>query len=126
MTEENDMFSYLLALNPIEQEMLKIDVASGESTVLVRGLDASPDGIVVDPQREHLYWTMASTPMAFPQVISCYFSETGLEAERRARWLWSWCFNLSCGLLARRRSGHIEVMKPILWLENLVTKRYSV
>ena len=56
------MFSYLLALSPIDQEMLKIDVASGESTVLVRGLDASPDGIVVDPQREHLYWTNMGAP----------------------------------------------------------------
>ena len=56
------MFSYLLALNPIDQEMVKIDVASSEATVLVRGLDAAPDGIVVDPQREHIYWTNMGAP----------------------------------------------------------------
>lgn len=56
------MFSYLLALNPLEQEIVKIDVANGESTVLMRGMDAVPDGIVVDPQHEHIYWTNMGAP----------------------------------------------------------------
>jgi hypothetical protein len=56
------MFSYLLALNPLEQEMVKIDVASGGSTVLMRCLDAAPDGIVVDPAHEHIYWTNMGAP----------------------------------------------------------------
>ena len=56
------MFTHLLALNPLEQEMLKIDVESGEATVLIRGLDAAPDGIVVDPQQQHIYWTNMGAP----------------------------------------------------------------
>ncbi|OIN77981.1 hypothetical protein K3U93_03190 [Mycobacterium malmoense] len=56
------MFSYLLALDQIQQAILKIDVTNGESTVLVRGLDAAPDGIVVDPQHRHIYWTNMGAP----------------------------------------------------------------
>lgn len=58
------MFSYLLALNPVAQEIVKVDVTNGESTVFVRGLDAFPDGIVVDPQRKHVYWTNMGRPRA--------------------------------------------------------------
>ncbi|WP_078323715.1 hypothetical protein [Mycobacteroides salmoniphilum] len=56
------MFTYLLALNPTEQKILKVDVAKGDSTTLIDGLTSVPDGIVVDPQREHIYWTNMGYP----------------------------------------------------------------
>jgi len=56
------MFSYLLALSPIQQSLLKIDIANGESTTLVEGLTDDPDGIVVDPDRKYVYWTNMGTP----------------------------------------------------------------
>jgi hypothetical protein len=51
------MFSYLLALSPIQQTLLKIDITSGESSTLVEGLTDGPDGIVVDPDGKYVYWT---------------------------------------------------------------------
>jgi hypothetical protein len=56
------MFQYLLALHPAGREILKVDVTSGTSTVLVSGLDAKQAGIVVDPQRKYMYWTNMGTP----------------------------------------------------------------
>jgi hypothetical protein len=58
------VFNYLLALNPVGREIVKIDVTNGESTVFMRGLDAFPDGIVVDPQHKHIYWTNMGRPRA--------------------------------------------------------------
>jgi DNA-binding beta-propeller fold protein YncE len=56
------MFSYLLALSPIEKSLLKIDIATGESGALVDGLTDGPDGIVVDPDRKYVYWTNMGAP----------------------------------------------------------------
>lgn len=58
------MFNYLLALNPVGQEIVKVNVTNGASTVFMRGLDAFPDGIVVDPQHKHIYWTNMGRPTA--------------------------------------------------------------
>jgi hypothetical protein len=56
------MFSYLLALSPIQQSLLKIDISNGESSILVDGLTDGPDGIVVDPHRKYVYWTNMGAP----------------------------------------------------------------
>jgi hypothetical protein len=56
------MFSHLLALSPLQQSLLKIDITSGEPSTLVGGLTDEPDGIVVDPQRKYVYWTNMGVP----------------------------------------------------------------
>jgi hypothetical protein len=56
------MFGYLLALSPIQQMLLKIDITTGESTTLVDRLTDGPDGIVVDPDRKYVYWTNMGVP----------------------------------------------------------------
>lgn len=56
------MFENLLALHPGGRRILKIDVATGDSTVLIDNVVESPDGIVIDPAREYLYWTNMGTP----------------------------------------------------------------
>jgi hypothetical protein len=56
------MFSHLFALSPIQQSLLKIDIASGESSTLVERLTDGPDGIVVDPDRRYVYWTNMGAP----------------------------------------------------------------
>jgi hypothetical protein len=56
------MFSYLLALSPIQQSLLKIDITNGESRTLVEGLTDGPDGIVVDPDRKYIFWTNMGAP----------------------------------------------------------------
>jgi hypothetical protein len=59
---DHRMFSYLLALSPIQQTLVKIDITNGESSTLVEGLTDGPDGIVVDPQRKYVYWTNMGAP----------------------------------------------------------------
>jgi hypothetical protein len=59
---EHRMFSHLLALSPLQRSLLKIDIANGESSTLVDGLTDGPDGIVVDPERKHVYWTNMGVP----------------------------------------------------------------
>ena len=56
------MFSYLLALSPLQKSLLKIDITNGESSTLLDGLTEGPDGIVVDPDRKYAYWTNMGTP----------------------------------------------------------------
>ena len=56
------MFSRLLALSPLDKSLLKIDIATGESSTLVDGLTDGPDGIVVDPDRKYVYWTNMGAP----------------------------------------------------------------
>ena len=56
------MFSPLLALSPIQQSLLKIDITSGQVSTLVDGLPDGPDGIVVDPDRKYVYWTNMGAP----------------------------------------------------------------
>jgi hypothetical protein len=56
------MFSYLLALSPLQRSILKIDIEKGESSTLVEGVTDEPDGIVVDPDRKYVYWTNMGVP----------------------------------------------------------------
>jgi hypothetical protein len=56
------MFSHLLALSPIQKSLLKIDIAIGGSSTLVEALTDGPDGIVVDPDRQYVYWTNMGAP----------------------------------------------------------------
>ena len=56
------MFIRLLALSPLDKSLLKIDIATGESSTLVDGLTDGPDGIVVDPDRKYVYWTNMGAP----------------------------------------------------------------
>jgi hypothetical protein len=56
------MFSYLLALSPLQESILKIDIEKGESSTLVYDVTNEPDGIVVDPQRKYIYWTNMGVP----------------------------------------------------------------
>ncbi|WP_078326752.1 hypothetical protein [Mycobacteroides salmoniphilum] len=60
------MFQYLIALNPGGKQIVKINITTGESTVLVSGADAFPDGLVVDPARKYMYWTNMGSP-ALPE-----------------------------------------------------------
>jgi DNA-binding beta-propeller fold protein YncE len=59
---DHRMFSYLLALSPIQQALLRIDITKGESSTLVEGLTDGPDGIVVDPDGKYVYWTNMGAP----------------------------------------------------------------
>lgn len=56
------MFKHILALSPLEQAIVKVDVASGEPEVLVDGLTAVPDGIAVDHEHGYIYWTNMGYP----------------------------------------------------------------
>ena len=56
------MFTHLLALSPLQQSLLKIDITNGQSSTLVDGLTDGPDGIVVDPDRKYVYWTNMGAP----------------------------------------------------------------
>jgi len=56
------MFIRLLALSPLDKSLLKLDIATGESSTLVDGLTDGPDGIVVDPDRKYVYWTNMGAP----------------------------------------------------------------
>lgn len=56
------MFRYLLALSPLQQSVLKVDITNGESSILVDGLTDGPDGIVVDPRQKFVYWTNMGAP----------------------------------------------------------------
>lgn len=56
------MFRHLLALSPVEQAILKVDIVTGGSTVLLDGLTAIPDGIAVDREHGHIYWTNMGFP----------------------------------------------------------------
>ncbi|TGD88413.1 hypothetical protein BayCH28_11825 [Mycolicibacterium sp. CH28] len=58
------MFRYLLALNPVERNIQRIDIRTGDSSVVVGGLTAVPDGIAVDVRRRHAYWTNMGEPVA--------------------------------------------------------------
>lgn len=58
------MFRYLLALNPAEGNIQRIDIRTGDSAVLVDGVTAVPDGIAVDLRRRHVYWTNMGEPVA--------------------------------------------------------------
>ncbi|WP_236737548.1 hypothetical protein [Mycobacteroides franklinii] len=55
-------FEYVLALHPMSNEMLKVQISDGSSTVLVSDLDSGPDGICVDPTRTYVYWTNMGKP----------------------------------------------------------------
>jgi hypothetical protein len=59
---DHRMFSHLLALSPLDKSLLKIGIATGESSTLVDGLTDGPDGIVVDPDRRYVYWTNMGAP----------------------------------------------------------------
>lgn len=56
------MYTHLLALNPGGRALVRVDLSDGSQTVLVTGLDAFPDGIVVDRPRQVIYWTNMGAP----------------------------------------------------------------
>ena len=56
------MFRHLLALNQLQRAILKFPVSGGEPTELVTELNELPDGIVVDPARQNIYWTNMGVP----------------------------------------------------------------
>ncbi len=62
LAKGNKMFRYLLALNQIKRAVLKFSVSGEGFTELVTGLNELPDGIVVDPARENIYWTNMGVP----------------------------------------------------------------
>lgn len=51
------MFTHLIALNPGGQQIVKVAIADGAVTPIIAGLTAFPDGIVVDSDQQHIYWT---------------------------------------------------------------------
>lgn len=56
------MFRYIVALDGAEQAILKIDIATRECSIVTDGVNSLPDGIVVDPEHEHIYWTNMGVP----------------------------------------------------------------
>lgn len=56
--------SELLVLNLVEQQMQAVSVGPDGARVrtFVSGLDQTPDGVVVDPDRRHIYWTNMGVP----------------------------------------------------------------
>lgn len=56
------MFEYLLALNPLQGAIVKIPVSGEPFSQWATGLDQVPDGIIVDPARQYVYWTNMGAP----------------------------------------------------------------
>ena len=52
----------LLVLNVAQKVMRAVSLDGSRVRTLVDGLDEFPDGIVVDSQRGHIYWTNMGTP----------------------------------------------------------------
>ncbi|MGU3649832.1 hypothetical protein [Mycolicibacterium sp. A43C] len=56
------MFTHLLVLHTTEQALLQVDIATRAVSVVADGLTDAPDGIVVDPAGQHIYWTNMGAP----------------------------------------------------------------
>ncbi|OBC15405.1 hypothetical protein A5784_03065 [Mycobacterium sp. 852013-50091_SCH5140682] len=56
------MYTHLLALNPSRQHIVKVDLADGTVTDFLTAVSQFPDGIVVDPHADALYWTNMGAP----------------------------------------------------------------
>src|SRR4029077_15148002 len=52
----------LLVLNDGKQEMQAVSLDGTRVPTLITGLDALPDGVVVDRARGHVYWTNMGAP----------------------------------------------------------------
>lgn len=55
-------FRYIYALDATDQAIQRIDIGAKTYSTVVTGLDSVPDGIVVDPGREYIYWTNMGVP----------------------------------------------------------------
>ncbi|ALI24274.1 hypothetical protein XA26_04080 [Mycolicibacterium fortuitum] len=56
------MFTHLIALNPRGRRIVRVGIADGFITTVVSRLETFPDGIVVDTEKRHIYWTNMGTP----------------------------------------------------------------
>ncbi|MGN7778765.1 hypothetical protein ACTJJE_04500 [Mycolicibacterium sp. 22603] len=56
------MFTHLFVLHAADQALIRIDIATLETSIVASGLTSVPDGIVVDPAGEHAYWTNMGRP----------------------------------------------------------------
>lgn len=56
------MFTHLVALNPGGQQIVQVTIADGSITPIITGLATFPDGVVVDRDQRHIYWTNMGAP----------------------------------------------------------------
>lgn len=56
------MYNHLIALNPSRQLIVKVAIADGTVTELLDGVSDFPDGIVISPDDNALYWTNMGAP----------------------------------------------------------------
>lgn len=69
----------LVVLNLFRREMQAVSLDGAQVRTVVSGLDETPDGIVVDAQRGHIYWTNMGTPDpgTMPGAEPSFFSHDG-------------------------------------------------
>lgn len=56
------MYTHLIALNPSRQLIVKVAIADGTVADFITGVTDFPDGIVVNPAGDALYWTNMGAP----------------------------------------------------------------
>lgn len=69
----------LVVLNLATRAMQVVSLDGAQVRTLVDGLDETPDGVVVDPERGHIYWTNMGTPDpgAVPGTEPSFFTRNG-------------------------------------------------
>jgi sugar lactone lactonase YvrE len=73
----------LLVLNVLKRVMQAVTLDGSRVRTLVSDLDESPDGVVVDQQRGHIYWTNMGTPdPGAPQGVEPSFFTRNGSIER--------------------------------------------
>ncbi len=56
------MYTHLIALNPSRQLIVKVAIADGTIADFITGVTGFPDGIVVNPDGNAVYWTNMGAP----------------------------------------------------------------
>jgi hypothetical protein len=73
------LMTELVVLNLAKREIQAVSLDGSRVRTLVRDLDETPDGVVADPQRGHIYWTNmgAPDPGATPGTEPSFFTRNG-------------------------------------------------
>ena len=56
------VYTHLIALNPSRQLIVKVAIADGTIADFITGVTGFPDGIVVNPDGNAVYWTNMGAP----------------------------------------------------------------
>jgi hypothetical protein len=69
----------LVVLNLAKREIQAVSLDGAQVRALVDGVDETPDGVVADPERGHIYWTNMGTPDpgASPGTEPTFFTRNG-------------------------------------------------